>query len=68
MKFAEKRIVNPHTYRTSYFGDATWDKEACKALGYNFIAVGNNVEHYQKIEDYTSIDKAMGYLIQLPII
>lgn len=61
MKSAEK-IINSNSYTTSYFGDGIWDKEACEALGYNFIAVGNNVEHYQKIEDYKSIRKAMSYI------
>lgn len=61
MKSAEK-IINSNICKTTYFGDGAWDKEACEILEYNFIAVGNNIEHYQKIKDYNSMSKAMSYI------
>lgn len=62
MKLAESKIGNTTKCNISYFGDGSWDKKACKILGYNFIAVGNNIKHNQCIKDFTSIDKAMKYI------
>ncbi len=61
MKLASTKIEN-NNYKVSYFGDGSWDKKACEDLGYNFIAVGNEVEHYQSIDDFSSIDEAMQYI------
>ena len=27
----------------TYFGDAEWDRDACRNLGWNFIAVGTDL-------------------------
>jgi phosphoglycolate phosphatase-like HAD superfamily hydrolase len=62
MKLSSKKIGNNFKYKVSYFGDGSWDKKACMELGYNFIAVGNGVEHHQSIHDFLSIDKAMKYI------
>lgn len=62
MKLAHKKIIGDSSHPISYFGDGSWDKKACKVLGYNFIAVGNSVEHHQSIHDFLSIDKAMKYI------
>ncbi len=37
----------------TYFGDATWDRNAAEKLGWNFIAVGKRLKG---IEDYSLID------------
>eukprot|EP01022_Parablepharisma_sp_SALTPOND_P005660 TRINITY_DN123227_c0_g1_i1.p4 TRINITY_DN123227_c0_g1~~TRINITY_DN123227_c0_g1_i1.p4 ORF type:complete len:213 (+),score=16.65 TRINITY_DN123227_c0_g1_i1:343-981(+) len=62
MKLATKKVKTEHNLAISYFGDGSWDKKACVELGYNFIAVGNSVEHHQNIHDFLSIDKAMKYI------
>lgn len=62
MKLTSKKIGNDSKYAISYFGDGIWDKKACMELGYNFIAVGNGVEHHQSIHDFLSIDKAIALL------
>ena len=36
-----------------YFGDAPWDKKACKNLNYRFILVGERFEHKEMIQDYS---------------
>ena len=58
---AEKTKVTNFKSRV-YFGDAVWDKKACSEIGYDFIAIGNNVDHHQRYENYTqlSIPKPMG--------
>ncbi|MEJ2414406.1 MAG: HAD hydrolase-like protein [Sulfurimonas sp.] len=62
MKLASKKVETDHNLAISYFGDGSWDKKACEDLGYNFIAVGNRVEHHQRIYDFSSIDKAIEYI------
>ncbi len=37
----------------TYFGDATWDRDAAEKLGWNFIAVGKRLKG---IENYSLID------------
>lgn len=37
----------------TYFGDAEWDRRACRDLGWNFVAVGrrlNGIESYEGLE------------------
>ena len=37
----------------TYFGDAEWDRRACKTLGWNFVAVGPDlvgIESYVDVE------------------
>ncbi len=52
MEIAERRALPDHTAtRRTYFGDGAWDKRACQVLGYDFIAVGDRVEHHTAFED-----------------
>ena len=46
----------------TYFGDGNWDKDACQQLGYNFVAVGDSVEHHQSIANFTQTNKARSYI------
>ncbi len=39
-----------------YFGDARWDLEASKELGYRFILVGTRVEYKAQINDFQDIN------------
>jgi beta-phosphoglucomutase-like phosphatase (HAD superfamily) len=48
--------------KCSYFGDGHWDKLACQQLGINFIAVGNRVEHYQSVKDFSNYTQLMKYI------
>lgn len=64
MQLAAKRALNGATAgRTAYFGDGVWDKRASEALRYQFIAIGNNVEHTAQFTDFRDpapILKALG--------
>ena len=37
----------------TYFGDAQWDVEACRALGWNFIAVGSDLRGIDSYEGFS---------------
>jgi len=53
MRLAEKKCsVNKFTSKT-YFGDAIWDQKASQELGYNFVLVGNKINHSPQVMDYT---------------
>lgn len=49
--------------RITYFGDAAWDKKACSDLGWNFVLVGNRIEHSQRIATFYQKSEAMQYCI-----
>lgn len=57
----EKAGVKPHC-RLTYFGDAEWDKRACTELGYNFILVGNRIQHEKTVKDLTNINLALSLI------
>ncbi len=48
--------------KMNYFGDASWDKQACERLGYNFIGVGPRVQHTQHIENYLNPNRALNFI------
>ena len=48
--------------RRSYFGDAPWDLRASADLGYDFVAVGNRVEHSLRFPDLREQDAILGAL------
>lgn len=43
----------------TYFGDGEWDKDACSNLGYNFVLIGNKLDHHKQIENFKDIDVAI---------
>lgn len=53
MTVAESRVSSsaPFTSKT-YFGDASWDKEASRVLDYKFVLVGKRIEHEIQINDF----------------
>ncbi len=62
MEIAETR-TNISEFKTrTYFGDARWDKNACDTLGYNFVLVGSNFQHDQRIDDFRSHSDALRYI------
>lgn len=48
--------------RRVYFGDGEWDKMATNSLGYEFVAVGNNVTHHTKINNFSHYAAIFGKL------
>lgn len=64
MRIAERRTLpNENAKRKTYFGDSRYDKEASRELGYDFIAIGEKVNHlprYSNFLDMGSILDDMG--------
>jgi len=47
MRLAESRATQGViARRRTYFGDGVWDQTAAAELGYDFVAVGNGVDHH----------------------
>mgnify|MGYP000666067727 CR=1 FL=1 len=61
MKLADQKIGTPVANRVSYFGDASWDKEACSVLGWNFILVGNRTNQYKRIESFEEFNRVLQF-------
>ena len=62
MRCAQSKISNGKVYPCAYFGDGGWDKKACEELGFNFVLVGNQVKHFQRIKSFQSSDEALSYI------
>ena len=62
MKIAALRATNSSRLSFTYFGDGSWDLKACKALGVNFVLVGDKVEHSQSITSYKQMEKAQAFI------
>lgn len=58
MKIAEARAADQPLLSRTYFGDAAWDKTASSQLDYNFVLLGDRVEHHQTLPDYRDIEVA----------
>jgi len=57
MKVAEERTRDRgEVTRKTYFGDGPWDKAASSQLGYDFIAIGDGVDHHTAFSDFTNLD------------
>lgn len=63
-RIAERRTLpNGNAKRKTYFGDSRYDKEASRELGYDFVAIGENVGHncqYSNFVDAESILDDLG--------
>lgn len=56
MKIAEKRAASRLPFSSKiYFGDRAWDKKAAEELGYQFWAIGDQVRHNVRYQDYREI-------------
>lgn len=62
MKIAEKRAVKSCGLGFTYFGDGSWDLEACKELGVNFVLVGDKLKHEQSILNFKKQNKVFDYI------
>lgn len=64
MQIAARRTLNGATAgRATYFGDGVWDKRASEKLRYQFIAIGDSVEHpaqFPNFRDPEPILKILG--------
>lgn len=57
IKLAEDRALDgENVARKTYFGEGIWDKPACEALDYDFIAIGNNVDHNTRFTDFLAVE------------
>lgn len=56
MKVAESRCLTNEFASRSYFGDAIWDQKATQLLQFNFIQVGDKINHTQQISDFQPSD------------
>lgn len=53
MSLGEQRVSHGACVsRRTYFGDAPWDKHASELLGFDFIAIGDRVDHHPRFADY----------------
>ena len=53
MQIAENRALDGRDAdRRTYFGDGVWDKRASEELGYDFIAIGDKVQHNARYPDF----------------
>jgi phosphoglycolate phosphatase-like HAD superfamily hydrolase len=59
MKISALRATMNSPCSCTYFGDGNWDKMACEQLGYNFVLVGNKLEHKPNIIDFEPINEAV---------
>ncbi len=59
MKIAASRATEGKSLPCTYFGDGSWDKKACKALGFNFVLIGNKLSHKPNIKNFESINEAL---------
>lgn len=48
--------------RRIYFGDGDWDKQATSTLGYEFVAVGQRVQHHTRIPNFINYSAIFGKL------
>ena len=63
MKISEARAFSDVPFESkTYFGDASWDKEASAFLNYNFILVGDRIKHEFKIDDFQNIESILSIL------
>lgn len=62
MEISKLKAVNDKHIPCTYFGDAQWDKDACKQLGYDFILVGRKIEHKIQIPDFMILEHVCSLL------
>jgi len=56
MRIAERRALpNENAQRRTYFGNSRYDKEASRELGYDFVAIGENVNHLPRYSNFLDV-------------
>jgi len=62
MRLAEARATRGPVTRRTYFGDGVWDQRAAAELGYEFIAIGDGVDHPVAFPDLRDIERILEQL------
>jgi hypothetical protein len=62
MKISEKRVMKESYLSFTYFGDGSWDLNACEELGVSFVLVGDKLEHNQSVKNFVKQDEAFAYI------
>lgn len=63
MQLAERKAASLGRFsRRTYFGDTPWDLQASVELGYDFVAVGNRVQHALQFDDLRDQSAVLGAL------
>ncbi len=62
MQLALRKAAVAPGHKLTYFGDAEWDKEACEELQFNFVLVGNRIEHSQAVGDFEAAALACKFI------
>ena len=60
MRIAERRALpNDNAQRKTYFGDSRYDEEVSRELGYDFIAMGENVDHHLRYPNFLDAESIL---------
>ena len=60
MRIAERRALpSGGVTRRTYFGDSPYDKEVSRTLRYNFIAIGDRVQHRPRYSDFRETESLL---------
>ena len=60
IRIAERRTLpNETAKRKTYFGDSRYDRESSRELGYDFIAIGENVDHHLRYANYLDAESIL---------
>ena len=63
MRVTEQRsLLGKRAARRTYFGDGPRDKQASQELGYDFIAIGNNVAYPKRYPDFRDSEAILAEL------
>jgi Predicted phosphatases len=60
--FRAKQDYGVYFDRRIYFGDGVWDKQATQSLNYEFVAVGDKVEHEVRLNHFINPQAILGKL------
>ncbi|WP_254813871.1 HAD family hydrolase [Salinivibrio sp. ES.052] len=60
--FRAKQDYGMQFQRRIYFGDGVWDKQATQSLNYEFVAVGDKVEHDVRVNNFVNPRAILGKL------
>ena len=62
MEIASARAIDNDDLACTYFGDGEWDKKACAQMNYNFVLVGDLLEHTPQIENFMATETILELL------
>ena len=63
MRIAERRALpNGNLKRKTYFGDSRYDKAVSRELGYDFIAIGENVDYHLRYPNFLDAESILDEL------